>query len=244
VLIKPDHNVSRLITAHAAFGAGLSFAHSLRARGFRRTMLFVALGHAVPILGEYSATNLLKLLRHGTHPQIKGVPLAIALGWYNVSYATFAMMESLLNRVKVDEPSQISVLPPLTAVVATSLDLLLDPFGLDLGLWKWTSDGAYATEIEGPNGKLGVPLLNFAGWLGLITSVTLAYQRLSSDQEVMRRLPPGAAGSPEAGRRAAFLLLPYYLPAMAWALKRKRRLKYLLYSCPFSVALWAALRSR
>lgn len=244
MLTKPDHNVSGLITTQAALGAGLSFAHSLRARGLRRTMLFVALGHAVPILGEYSATNLLKLLRHGTNPQIKGVPLAIALGWYNVSYATFAMMESLLNRAKADEPTQLSILPPLTAVVATTLDLLLDPFGLDLGLWEWSSDGAYATEIEGPSGKHGVPLLNFVGWLGLTMSVTLAYQRLSSEQGVMRPLPPGTAGSPEAGRRAAFLLLPYYLPAVAWALKRRRRLKYLLYSCPFSVALWAALTSR
>ena len=127
--------------------------------------------------------------------------------------------------------------------MATSLDLLLDPFGLDHGLWEWSGDGAYATEIEGPNGKHGVPLLNFIGWLGLIASVTLAYQLLDPDDERTRPSQSGAADSPELGRTAALLLLPYYLPAAAWALKR-RKPKYLLYSAPFSVASWAALRGR
>jgi len=45
----------------------------------------------------------------------------------------------------------------------TSLDLLLDSAGLDLELWQWSGDGSYAAEVEGPNGKRGVPLLNFAG---------------------------------------------------------------------------------
>ncbi len=36
-------------------------------------------------------------------------------------------------------------------------------------------DGPYATDIEGPNGRHGVPLLNFAGWLGLTASVAIAY---------------------------------------------------------------------
>jgi hypothetical protein len=43
------------------------------------------------------------------------------------------------------------------------------------------------------------------------------------------------------GRTAALLLLPYYLPAAVWALKR-RKPKYLLYSALFSVAAWATLR--
>lgn len=74
-----------------------------------------------------------------------------------------------------------------------------------------------------------------------MTSLTLAYQRLNHDDENASPLPPGTAGSPEAGRTAALLLLPYYLPTVAWALKR-RRPKYLLCSVAFSAALWAALR--
>ena len=241
-MAKPDHRLSKVVTAHAIVMAGLSTAHSLWARGLRRTLLFATLGHAIPVLGEHLAVNVLRVLRHRIEPRSKGVPLAVALCWYNVAHGTVAVMESILNRAAPNEDQRSrTLLAPGTALVATSLDLLLDPFGLDHGLWEWSGDGAYATEIEGPNGKHGVPPLNFVGWLGLITSVTLAYQRLNPDDEIARPLQPGAADSPQVARTAALLLLPYYLPAAVWALKR-RKPKYLLYSAPFSVAAWAALR--
>ncbi len=236
--------LSRAVTAHAFLGSGLSVAHSLRARGLRRTLLFAGLGLGIPFVGEYLAINVLKLLRHRTHPKLGGVPVAIALGWYNVGYGTFAMMESILSRTRSGGGKPGSALSPATALAATSLDLLVDPFGLDLGLWEWSGDGRYAAEVVGPNGKRGVPLLNFAGWLGLTASVTMAYQRLDPAGDAA--VPPrrGAAGSPEAGRDAALLLLPYYLPAAAWALTRRRR-KYLLRSAPFSAALlWTTLGDR
>ena len=242
-MAKLDHRLSKVLTAHAIVMAGVSAIHSLRARGLRRTLLLATLGNAIPFVGEHLAVNVLALLRHRTEPQLKGVPLAVVLGWYNVAYGTLAVMESIMNRADPNKDQRGRTLSPGTALVATSLDLLVDPVGLDLGLWEWSRDGAYATEIEGPNGKHGVPVLNFVGWLGLITSVTLAYQHLDPVDEIARPLRSGVAGSPEAGRTAAFLLLPYYLPAVVWALKR-RRPKYLLYSAPFSVALWTALGSR
>lgn len=238
---KLDPRLSKGITAQALVGTSLSLAHSLWTRGFRRTLLFGLLGHTVPILGEYLAVNVVKLLRHHVQPQAKGIPLAVALGWYNVGYGTFAMMESLLNRTRLDEADRSRSLCLGTALVATSLDLLVDPFGLDLGLWEWRSDGSYATEIEGPNGRRGVPLANFAGWLGLTASVTLAYQGSNPEVGGASSAQPGLAGSQKAGRIAALLLLPYYLPAVAWALKRGRR-KYLVYSALFSAALCVAVK--
>ena len=239
-----DPRLSKAITAHGLAVAGLSVAHSLRVRGLRRTLLFAALGSAVPVSGEHLAVNVLKLLHHHLRPQVEGIPLAIALAWYNIVYGTFATMESILNVTGSGEGNQSRALAPVTAAAANSLDLLLDPAGLDLGLWQWGGDALYAAEVEGANGKRGVPLLNFAGWIGLATGVVLAYQRLD----------PGAgatgaahaevvAGSPEAGRGAALLLLSYYLPAVVWALKRRRH-KYLLYSAPFAATLWAALKGR
>jgi hypothetical protein len=132
-------------------------------------------------------------------------------------------------------------LAPATALVATSLDLLLDPFGLDVGLWEWSKDGPYTSEVEGLNGKRGVPLPNFVGWLALTTGVTLAYQRLETSGNAAE--PPDSVNSdgPSAERAAALLLLSYYLTAALWALKRGRR-KYLLYSASFATTLWAALR--
>ncbi len=170
------------------------------------------LGHGILLLGEYSAVNVLKVLRHHIEPQVKGVPLAIALNLYNVGYGTFAMRE-YVNRTQLDKGNRSRTLWLGTALVATSLDLLVAPFGLKIGLWEWSSDGAYATEIEGPNAKHGVPLLNFAGWLGLIAAVTLAYQGFDLDGNGADYVRPAAAGSPEAERIAALLLLPYYLPA-------------------------------
>ena len=240
----PDPRLSRALTAHAFLGIGLSVAHSLRARGLRRTLHFAGPGLGIPILGEYLAINTLKLLRHRTEPEFAGVPVAVALGWYNVGYGTFAMMESILSRTGSGGGKPGRALPPATALVATSLDLLMDPCGLDVGLWEWSGDGRYAAEVVGPNGKRGVPLLNFVGWLGLIASVTTAYQHLDPPGDA--GVPPrrGAAGSPEAGHGAALLLLPYYLPAAAWALRQRRR-KYLFYSVAFSaVLLWTALGSR
>ncbi len=215
--------------------AGLNVVHSLRTRGLRRTLLFAAFGNAVPILGELVAADVLRVLRHHARPQVRGVPLAIALGWYNVGYGTLAVIESILHGTDLHGGKSSRQLAPAVAMAATNLDLLLDPFGLDLGLWEWSGDGRYASEVRGPNGKRGIPLLNFAGWIALGASVTLAYQRLETGRD--------DAGGPRAGRgAAALLLLSYYLPAAAWAVGQ-RRPKYLIYSAPFALALRAALKA-
>jgi uncharacterized membrane protein len=237
-----DPRLSRVLTTHAFVQAGLGVAHSLRTQGLRRTLLFVALGHAIPALGEYVAVNVLALLRHRVEPRFAGVPAAVVVGWFNVGYGTFAVMESLLNRVGWDENRRRRALPPATALAATNLDLLLDPCGLDVGLWEWTQGGRYASDVRGPNGRRGIPLVNFAGWLVLITSVVSVYLRLEP-AGVAARSRPGTVGSAEAGRGAALLLLIYYLPAAMWAV-RQRRWKYLVRSAPFVVMLAAALESR
>jgi uncharacterized membrane protein len=236
----PGSRLSGALTAHSLVVAGLSAAHSLRARGLRRTLLFAALGSGIPILGELLAVNVLKALRHHVRPQAGGVPLAIALGWYNVGYGTFAVMESMMSATGPHEDGRSRALVPATALAATSLDLLLDPCGLELGLWEWSGEGSYASDVEGPNGKRGVPLPNFAGWISLLTSLTLAYQLSKPGDNPAGAPDPWTAGGPQAGRSAALLLLTYYLPAAAWTLKR-RRPRHLIYSAPFAAALWVAL---
>jgi uncharacterized membrane protein len=224
--------------------AALSVIHSLRTRGLRRTLLFAALGNAIPILGELLTVRVLKMLRHHTRPQVKGVPLAIALGWYNVGYGTLAIVNGIIyDGADPHQGRESLALASATALAATSFDLLLDPFGLDVGLWEWSEDGPYASEVKGPNGKRGVPLLNFVGWLALTTGVTLAYQRLQITGNVADVPDPEDSGGPSSERAAALLLLSYYLPAAVWALKQKRR-KYLFYSAPFATTLCAALKGR
>jgi uncharacterized membrane protein len=236
-----DPRLSKVITAHSLIVATLNVIHSLRSHGLRRTLLFAALGNAMPILGELLAVHVLRMLRHHVRPQVKGVPLAIALGWYNVGYGTLAIVNGTINNAANPQGRESLVLAATTALGTTSFDLLLDPFGLELGLWEWSEDGPYASEVKGPNDKRGVPLLNFAGWLALTTGVTLAYQRLQIGGNVADAPDPEDSGGPGSERAAALLLLSYYLPAAAWALKQGRR-KYVLYSTPFATMLLAALK--
>jgi uncharacterized membrane protein len=238
-----DPRVSKAVTAHSLIVAALNVVHSLRTRGLRRTLLYAALGNAIPILGELLAVHVLGMLRHHVRPQVKGVPLAIALGWYNVGYGTLAMVKGTINDAADPQGRKSRALAPATALAATSFDLVLDPFGLELGLWEWSEDGPYASEVKGPNGKRGVPLLNFAGWLVLTTGVTLAYQRLQTGGYADDAPDPEDSGGPGAERAAALLLLSYYLPAEVWALKQGRR-KYMILSVPFATTLCAALKGR
>src|ERR687898_656245 len=224
----PDPRLSKAVTAHSSIVAALNVIHSLRTQSLRRTLLFAALGNGIPILGELLAIHVLKVLRHHVRPQVKGVPLAIALGWYNVGYGTLAIVKGTINNAADPQGRKSLALAPATALAATSFDLLLDPFGLELGLWEWSGDGPYASEVKGPNGKRGVPLVNFAGWIALTTSVTLAYQRLETGHNAAYTCDPGDTSGPWAERDAALLLPSYYLPAAVWGLKRGKR-KYLLY---------------
>ena len=69
-----DPRVSKAVTAHSLIVAALSFIHSLRTQGLRRTLLFAALGSVIPILGELLAIHILRMLRHHARPQVKGCP--------------------------------------------------------------------------------------------------------------------------------------------------------------------------
>jgi Carotenoid biosynthesis protein len=228
----------------ALLSAGLIAGQSVRTRGVRRTALFVALGLGLPALAEAYAVTLRRDLRHHMQPQLKGVPLNAILGWYTITYAVFSLLESIGIRHGLDRHVQRWVLPPSTAAVATSLDLILDCVGLDLGLWEWSQGGPYAPEVSGPNGQHGIPVANFVGWLALTGSVTGCYLLL--EPRLGEGPPPrGTAGRrlATAGRTAVLVLLPYYLAGAGWALGR-RRPRYLLYSALCPLVLADALTAR
>jgi uncharacterized membrane protein len=223
----PDPKLSKLILVHAVLSAGLNLASSVRTRGVRRSTVLLALGAGLPAVGELLVTGPLGLLRHRTQPRVAGVPIAVMLGWYGVIHGSLAVALRILERLSL-ESTKRKVLPPVAALVGVSLDLILDPAGLDAGLWEWSSDGTYAQGIEGPNGHGGVPIINYLGWIALIAGVVSAYGLTSGHED-------------EGGTLPAILLMPYYLAAVAWALRR-RKFRYLLYSAPFPVALYAGLK--
>jgi hypothetical protein len=225
----------------ALLTASLTAAESVRTRGVQRTALFAAVGLGLPALAEGYAVTLRHELRHHMQPQLQGAPLNALLGWYTITSAVFSVLESLGSRHGLPRRVQRWVLPPSTAAVATSLDLLLDGMGLDLGLWEWRQGGPYAPEVVGPNGQRGIPVSNFVGWLALTGGVTGGYLLLEPCL--------GAAPTPQApataGRTAALVLVPYYLASAGWALGR-RRPHSLLYSalCPLILADALTARGR
>ncbi len=225
-----DRRTSNIALALTTLGAGLNLASSVRTRSVRRSLLLLALGTGLPTAGELLATGPLGLLRHRTRPRIAGAPVAVVLGWFGAFHGSLTLAARMLSGLPLSEGSKGRALPPLAALVGTSLDLALDPAGLDAGLWEWNADGAYAPEVEGANGRRGVPLVNYLGWLALVGGASLVYERACGEQR-----------DQEGGRLPGLLLLPYYLGAVAWAVRR-RRPRYLLYSLPFPVALYAGLK--
>lgn len=209
----------------------LTLLHSAHTRGLRRTAIFASLGLGLPIAAEFIGVNVARALRHHTQPQVFGVPLLTALGWYNVTYPTFAVVERLTRLLGLPPSQDGWTLPCGTAVVATSLDLLLDCYGLDQGLWEWTEDGSYAPDIVGPNGQRGIPIANFIGWIILTSAVTGSYLALTPAEDELE-----VHDSSATGRTAALLLLPYYMLGLAWAVKQ-RKLRYLLPSALVPLAI-------
>jgi uncharacterized membrane protein len=223
--------LSKLLLVCTALNAGLHFVSSLRTRDLRRSVLFFALGTGLPAAGELLVTGPLGLLRHRVRYRVAGVPLTILLGWYAVIHGSFSVAGRVSGRLHLDERAKRRAVPALAALLGISLDLILDPAGLDSGLWEWNVDGAYAYGTRGANGHGGVPLVNYLGWATLVGGVTYIYGSAHGhEDEELEPVP-------------ALLLLPYYLGAVGWALK-KRRFRYLFYSALFPVALYAALQKR
>lgn len=175
----PKH--SKIFLALAALGAALNLADSARTSGPRSTAVLFALGVGLPAAGEVLATGPLNLLRHRTRPRVAGVAVAILLGWYCAIRGSYAVAGRALARLPLSETTQRAALPPFAALVGTSLDLVLDPAGLDAGLWEWKDDGAYAPDVTGANGRRGVPPVNYLGWLALVSGAVLAHGRTFGD---------------------------------------------------------------
>ena len=61
-----------------------------------------------------------------------GVPVAIMLGWYCAIRGSYAVAGRALARLPLGEAARRKALPPVAALVGTSLDLVLDPAHLAL----------------------------------------------------------------------------------------------------------------
>lgn len=99
-------------------------------------------------------------------------PLVTMLGWSSTFYITVFMCEKIMEalpRLKKGKSLLLSIfLVPFSALL---IDLQLDPFATEMGLWKWNP----VLYREGADLILGVPLLNFFAWFGAVFSFGLFY---------------------------------------------------------------------
>jgi len=123
------------------------------------TLLVERVGHTTGFpFGEYDYTGALQ-------PTIGGVPLIVPLAWFAMGVPALEVGHAV-QRVPRGLPEPRGVLaavaeraiPVLVGAVAlTAWDLFLDPQMVEEGYWAWDVDGAYE----------GIPLSNYAGWLGV-----------------------------------------------------------------------------
>ncbi len=80
---------------------------------------------------------------------IDDAPLAIALGWAVVIYASMAFS----SRIQLPEPAR----PLLDALIALNIDFALDAVAIRLGMWTWNG-------VAFDHQWFGVPWANFMAW--------------------------------------------------------------------------------
>jgi uncharacterized membrane protein len=238
--VPPTSNPGQGLVAAATSLAVGALAHSIRVRGLRRGLVFAALGLGTGAAGEWMGVNLAHAVRHHSRPQVVGVPVAAVLSWYSITYAAFTMVERLAGRRRASQRGRFWALPVGTAALATSLDLVLDCYGLDQGLWEWPSGGAYARELAGPNGRHGIPVSNFLAWVTMTGTTSLAYLFVTRGWGGPPALP--RAGGTRALDAGSLLLAPYYVLAAGWAIRNGHG-RYLVYSGLVPIVL-GALRVR
>lgn len=99
-------------------------------------------------------------------PLIDGVPVVIGLNWFLVTYGAW----SLVKLCKLN--SWLTILS--SAILATVLDLLIEPVAMKIGFWSW----------EGGR----IPLSNYIGWFFISLIIVLFFKAI----RLQPHMPSGA----------------------------------------------------
>jgi uncharacterized membrane protein len=188
------------VVAPAAFG--LAFLHARRALGARRAagemLTLAAYGYAL----EAVAIQLFGSHTYGTAWVLTplGVPLAVAVVWAAVISSSMALAARSGWR-------GVDARAAAAALIAISLDLLMEPVAVRAGLWRWTPPGPW----------LGVPIGNFVGWAVIVAAYAAGAERFAGD---------GPAPREAAGRLVLVVasVLALVVVGLSWRLLHAERL--------------------
>lgn len=94
-------------------------------------------------------------------------PLSIALMWASVIYST---METS-DRLNIYPSTR----PFFDALTALLIDIPMEPVATKFGLWRW----------ENSEGFLGIPFINFLGWMFVVFAFSLVFRILTKKLKVI-----------------------------------------------------------
>jgi hypothetical protein len=152
--------VHEFVVAPAALA--LAFRHARAALGTRRAAGELGALIAYGFLLERLSMALFDSHRYpaGWVLAPMGVPLAVALVWAAVISSALALAAGRGLGTPVMRALG-------AALIAVTLDLMLEPVAVRRGLWEWTPPGPW----------LGVPLGSFVGWIVIVAAYGLGAER-------------------------------------------------------------------
>jgi uncharacterized membrane protein len=153
-----------LVVAPAAFA--LAFRHARLAVGSGRAALELLALTAYGYVLELVAIHLFASHSYGRAWVVAplGVPLAVAMVWAALIGSAMALSARTGRRT-------VSGRAAVAALIAMSLDLLMEPVAVRIGLWRWTPPGPW----------LGVPIGNFVGWAVIVAGYAAGAERFARD---------------------------------------------------------------
>ncbi len=132
--------------------------------GWRPTLIFLGVSVLLSLVLELTGTTVGWPFGNYEYTAMFGykilgkVPPAIPLSWFYMGFTTFALASALVRRWRGTAKLWPSIF--LGALLLTAWDVVLDPAmshpTLAMQYWVWEDTGPY----------LGIPLVNFLGWLG------------------------------------------------------------------------------
>jgi putative membrane protein len=147
-----DDRLFRLTTA--GFGAA-AVLHAAWAWGVAPAIRFAAVAVVAAFVAEVAVIRL-GLLEHHTEPKLLDVPVVALLGWVGAIYLSYSLVGFVVAGAGR---------PVAAGLLATALDLLTDPNGVENGFWTYPE-----SRLSTPRYR-DVPWWNFVGWFVLTTLV-------------------------------------------------------------------------
>ncbi len=109
--------------------------------------------------GDYAYSSILQ-------PQLGGVPIAIGFAWVSIYLASYSMIQTALEKLKIECRFCWLVFAAPVALAMVGFDAIMEPAAVHLNYWAWQTPA--------------VPLSNYIAWfvMGVVISILWKWLRL------------------------------------------------------------------